>query len=65
MFGLYSDLWPLFHYILWDSVTDDRLEARNWAAYVSMNNEFAWKVVESYVPGDTSEYLPLSFPSCI
>ncbi|KAJ3407202.1 threalose-6-phosphate phosphatase [Chytridiales sp. JEL 0842] len=48
-----TDLWPLFHYILWDSVTDGSLESKNWADYVAMNKAFADSVVTNYQPGDT------------
>ncbi|KAJ3415513.1 threalose-6-phosphate phosphatase [Chytridiales sp. JEL 0842] len=63
-----TELWPLFHYILWDSVTDDSLGARNWEDYVSMNNEFAAKVIENYLPGDTiwiHDYHLLLLPSIL
>ncbi|ORX75469.1 hypothetical protein K493DRAFT_321698 [Basidiobolus meristosporus CBS 931.73] len=38
-----TDLWPLLHYILWDS---------DWANYVKVNQKFADTVKEIYKPGD-------------
>ncbi|CAJ0644305.1 9964_t:CDS:10 [Entrophospora sp. SA101] len=45
-------LWPLFHYILWDSATDGRIEAFNWTNYVKVNQRFTEKIMEIYRPGD-------------
>ncbi|CAJ0759091.1 4073_t:CDS:10 [Entrophospora sp. SA101] len=45
-------LWPLFHYILWDTATDGRIEALNWMNYVKVNQRFTDKIVEIYRPGD-------------
>ncbi|CAG8438399.1 14011_t:CDS:10 [Ambispora leptoticha] len=45
-------LWPLFHYMLWDVVTDGREERKNWDQYVKVNSRFVDKIVEIYQPGD-------------
>ncbi|CAJ0637354.1 10966_t:CDS:10 [Entrophospora sp. SA101] len=57
-------LWPLFHYILWDTATDGRIEALNWANYVKVNQRFADKIVEVYRPGDlVGLFVHAPFPS--
>lgn len=48
-----SELWPLFHYILWDNATDGRIEAQTWRDYVSVNRSFAEAILKTYEPGDT------------
>ncbi|CAI2173618.1 2604_t:CDS:10 [Funneliformis geosporum] len=45
-------LWPLFHYILWDTATDGREEKTSWDQYVKVNKRFTDKIVEIYKPGD-------------
>ncbi|CAG8626495.1 2126_t:CDS:2, partial [Funneliformis mosseae] len=45
-------LWPLFHYILWDTATDGRVEKTSWDQYVKVNKRFTDKIVEIYKPGD-------------
>ncbi|ORX80015.1 hypothetical protein K493DRAFT_211498 [Basidiobolus meristosporus CBS 931.73] len=47
-----TDLWPLLHYILWDSVGHGTREAQDWANYVKVNQKFADTVKEIYKPGD-------------
>ncbi|CAG8583413.1 9842_t:CDS:10 [Ambispora gerdemannii] len=47
-----SVLWPMFHYMLWDEVTDGREEGKNWDQYVQVNARFVDKIVEIYQPGD-------------
>ncbi|KAG9307403.1 hypothetical protein G9A89_017232 [Geosiphon pyriformis] len=47
-----SVLWPLFHYMLWDAVTDGRVEKINWDQYVKVNQRFADQIIEVYRPGD-------------
>ena len=49
-------LWPLFHYILWDSATDGSQES-NWREdYISVCQSFADAIVAVYKPGDTSKF---------
>ncbi|RGB26990.1 glycosyltransferase family 20 protein [Rhizophagus diaphanus] len=45
-------LWPLFHYILWDTVTDGRKEKTYWEQYVKVNQIFTDTIVNIYKPGD-------------
>ncbi|CAG8471397.1 13987_t:CDS:10 [Racocetra persica] len=45
-------LWPLFHYILWDTATDGRQENQNWVQYRAVNQAFADKIKEFYRPND-------------
>ena len=47
-----SNLWPLFHYILWDQVTDGREDVKNWNHYHNVNAAFAQTIAEVYEPGD-------------
>ncbi|KAJ3035109.1 threalose-6-phosphate phosphatase [Rhizophlyctis rosea] len=47
-----DDLWPLFHYIQWDSSTTSANEAKYWQDYVDVNKAFADAIVEAYEPGD-------------
>jgi trehalose-6-phosphate synthase len=49
---LKSELWPLFHYILWSAVAD-RKDGKTWESYVRVNQAFADQVVANYTPGDT------------
>ncbi|KAJ3102876.1 threalose-6-phosphate phosphatase [Phlyctochytrium bullatum] len=63
-----TDLWPLFHYILWDTVTNGTLEARHWTDYVSMNQEIAERVIDAYHDGDIiwiHDYHLLLLPSLL
>ncbi|RIA80605.1 glycosyltransferase family 20 protein [Glomus cerebriforme] len=45
-------LWPLFHYILWDNVTDGRKEKMYWEQYVKVNQIFTDIIVDIYKLGD-------------
>ncbi|KAJ3203722.1 threalose-6-phosphate phosphatase [Entophlyctis luteolus] len=44
-------LWPLFHYMLWDSA-DANAQSRHWKDYVAVNRAFADAIIELYSPGD-------------
>ncbi|TPX43022.1 hypothetical protein SeMB42_g04895 [Synchytrium endobioticum] len=60
-----SDLWPLFHYILFDTVVH---ETKHWADYVTVNQKFADAVVAAYEPNDiiwVHDYHLLLVPSMI
>ncbi|KAJ1564229.1 threalose-6-phosphate phosphatase, partial [Cladochytrium tenue] len=62
------ELWPLFHYILWDTVTDGVAESEYWADYVAMTRAFADAVVAAYTPGDhiwIHDYHLLLLPSML
>jgi trehalose 6-phosphate synthase/phosphatase len=48
---LIIEMWPLFHYILWDQLTDTK-ENKNWTHYKQVNQAFAQKVAQIYSPGD-------------
>ena len=48
-----GNLWPIFHYQLWDQVTNGSEESRNWDAYVAVNQAFADMVIKTYQNGDT------------
>ncbi|KAI8622700.1 glycosyltransferase family 20-domain-containing protein [Chytriomyces sp. MP71] len=50
---LSKDLWPLFHYVLWDSAVDGTSEKNHWADYVAVNQAFANVIADLYSPGDT------------
>ncbi|CAG8604108.1 9636_t:CDS:10 [Cetraspora pellucida] len=45
-------LWPLFHYILWDTATDGRQENQNWEQYRAVNQAFTDKIKEIHRPND-------------
>ncbi|KAJ3188543.1 threalose-6-phosphate phosphatase [Irineochytrium annulatum] len=63
-----TDLWPLFHYILWDTISNGTLEARHWSDYVAMNQEFAQRIIETYNEGDMiwiHDYHLLLLPSLL
>ncbi|KAI8895637.1 glycosyltransferase family 20-domain-containing protein [Globomyces pollinis-pini] len=47
-----SELWPLFHYVLWDNATDGILENKNYHHYCKVNQAFADAVLLHYQPGD-------------
>jgi trehalose 6-phosphate synthase/phosphatase len=51
-----TTLWPIFHYQLWDYVTNGKQESSSWEAYVSVNQLFAEKIAQVYQPGDTSKF---------
>ncbi|KAI9308246.1 glycosyltransferase family 20-domain-containing protein [Cunninghamella echinulata] len=42
-------LWPLFHYVMWDSSVD---ESEHWDNYVKVNQFFANTIAENYEDGD-------------
>jgi len=46
-----TELWPLFHYILWESTTQIH-EEKNWEGYVRFNQIFANVISKYYQPGD-------------
>lgn len=48
-----SDLWNLFHYILWDQATNGLIEQKNWIDYQFVNHEFARIIAQVYKKGDT------------
>ena len=50
-----NELWPLFHYILWDNATDGQVEGKNWNFYKEMNEAFALQICKIYEPGDMSK----------
>ena len=50
-----NELWPLFHYILWDNATDGQIEGKNWNYYKEMNEAFAQEICKVYEPGDMSK----------
>ncbi len=52
--NLSVELWPLFHYILWDNATDGQVEAENWGYNKEMNEAFAKEIFDVYEPGDIS-----------
>jgi trehalose-6-phosphate synthase len=47
-----SELWPLFHYVLWDNATDGVAEAENWAHYLAVNERFAEEICHLFREGD-------------
>ena len=47
-------LWPIMHYITWDSYLDRQKEAHYWGNYVTLNQAFADAICESYRPDDLS-----------
>ncbi|KAJ3013925.1 threalose-6-phosphate phosphatase [Thoreauomyces humboldtii] len=64
-----TDLWPLFHYILWDFALDaNPHDSNSWDEYVSVNQSFADVIVKSYKPGDViwiHDYHLLLVPSML
>jgi trehalose-6-phosphate synthase len=46
------ELWPLFHYLLWDNATDGKVEAKNYEHYKKVNETFAQAVESVYEAGD-------------
>jgi hypothetical protein len=54
---MFSALWPIFHYLLWQDVSPTSLSAsfsadEHWAPYEQANTAFARKIVDIYRPGD-------------
>ena len=50
---LFSALWPLFHYLLWqDVVTEYSSADQHYPYYEAANAGFARKIAEVYRPGD-------------
>lgn len=54
---MFSALWPLFHYLLWQDVSPTSLSAsfsadEHWAPYEQANTAFARKIMDVYRPGD-------------
>ncbi|TPX38339.1 hypothetical protein SmJEL517_g00320 [Synchytrium microbalum] len=49
-----TELWPLFHYILWETVVNGNAtqESKHWADYVIVNQKFADAVIAAYEPND-------------
>lgn len=47
-----TELWPLFHYILWDNATDGQVEAKNYEMYKKANEAFANTLEQVYQEGD-------------
>jgi trehalose 6-phosphate synthase/phosphatase len=47
-----SELWPLFHYILWDNATNGVVETKSWFDYEIVNQKFAEAICELYQAGD-------------
>lgn len=47
-----SELWPLFHYIVWGNATDGTTESENWQQYVEVNKRFAHEICSLYREGD-------------
>ncbi|KAJ3306675.1 threalose-6-phosphate phosphatase [Kappamyces sp. JEL0829] len=47
-----NELWPLFHYLLWDNATDGQVESKNFQAYKDVNEKFAQAIASIYEPGD-------------
>jgi trehalose-6-phosphate synthase len=47
-----TELWPLFHYILWDNATDGQVEAKNYEAYRKANELFCKQILKVYQEGD-------------
>ncbi|KAI8918785.1 glycosyltransferase family 20-domain-containing protein [Entophlyctis helioformis] len=63
-----TELWPLFHYILWDNAMDGKIETRYYNDYVKVNQTFADAVCAIYRPGDTiwvQDYHLLMVPSML
>ncbi|KAI8911238.1 glycosyltransferase family 20-domain-containing protein [Powellomyces hirtus] len=64
-----TDLWPLFHYILWDAALDaNPHNSRAWDDYQAVNQGFADAVIKAYRPGDViwiHDYHLLLVPSML
>ncbi|KAI8799255.1 glycosyltransferase family 20-domain-containing protein [Cladochytrium replicatum] len=64
-----NELWPLFHYVLWDSALQKSLDKRStWEGYVKVNELFAQTIAKVYRPGDLiwiNDYHLLLVPSLL
>jgi trehalose 6-phosphate synthase/phosphatase len=63
-----SQLWPLFHYILWNGATNGIQENKNWEDYNSVNERFANVIEEVYQEGDViwiQDYHLMLLPSLL
>ncbi|KAJ3120370.1 threalose-6-phosphate phosphatase [Nowakowskiella sp. JEL0407] len=63
-----AELWPLFHYVLWDSASNSQLDESNWLAYQAVNQKFAEVIAQQYKPGDLiwiNDYHLLLVPSLV
>jgi hypothetical protein len=54
---MFSALWPIFHYLLWQDVSPTSLSGcfsadEHWAPYEQVNTSFARKIMDIYRPGD-------------
>ncbi|KAJ3226516.1 threalose-6-phosphate phosphatase [Clydaea vesicula] len=47
-----KDLWPLFHYIVWEAATNGSTEASNWQNYKTVNQLIADEICKNYNEGD-------------
>ncbi len=47
-------LWPIFHYILWNKVTDGTKEQEYYLCYVQACQEYANATIQQYQSGDKS-----------
>ncbi|KAL1925049.1 uncharacterized protein VTP21DRAFT_4703 [Calcarisporiella thermophila] len=45
-------LWPLLHYLVWDTAMDARKQSLYWGDYVAVNKKFAQAISEIYQPED-------------
>ena len=48
-----TDLWPIFHYQLWDHATKGMNDSQHWNYYVAVNQIFTDAILKVYQPGDT------------
>jgi trehalose 6-phosphate synthase/phosphatase len=58
----------LFHYILWDSATDGKVETANWGHYKTVNERFADTICDLYQQGDliwVQDYHLMLLPSIL
>ncbi|KAI8910398.1 glycosyltransferase family 20-domain-containing protein [Gorgonomyces haynaldii] len=47
-----SELWPLFHYVLWDNATNGQKESVYYRHYTKVNELFSNVIYETYQEGD-------------
>lgn len=47
-----TDLWNLFHYILWQEATNGITEVKNWTSYKRVNKLFAETIASVHKQGD-------------
>ncbi|KAL1921421.1 uncharacterized protein VTP21DRAFT_11137 [Calcarisporiella thermophila] len=47
-----SVLWPLLHYLVWDTAMEAQDQSRHWDDYVAVNRQFAEAIKRIYKPGD-------------